>query len=116
MSTTALMTRPDRRAIPPALFNACFVLFVINAVYFPTAYLSGWWIYDPAGLGIPADFVNVWAAGKLVLDGHPALAYDWNVQKQVEVALLGQDFIGYFAWHYPPPCVLMGSLLGLLAY
>jgi arabinofuranan 3-O-arabinosyltransferase len=116
MSTTALMTPPDRRAIPPALFNACFVLFVINAVYFPIAYLSHWWIYDPAGLGTPTDFVNVWAAGKLVLDGHPALAYDWNVQKQVEVALLGQDFIGYFAWHYPPPFLFVAALLAQFSY
>jgi hypothetical protein len=116
MSTTALMTPPDQRAIPPALFNACFVLFVINAVYFPIAYLSHWWIYEPAGLGIPTDFVNVWAAGKLVLDGHPALAYDWNVQKQVEVALLGQDFIGYFAWHYPPPFLFVASLLAQFSY
>ena len=67
------------------------MLAVINVSYFPAAYFSQWWIYDPAGLGIPTDFVNVWAAGRLVLDGHPAQAYDWDIQKQVEVALLGQD-------------------------
>ena len=54
--------------------------------------ISRMWIYDPNGLGIPTDFVNVWAAGRLVLDGHPALAYDWDIQKQIELALLGQDF------------------------
>ena len=63
----------ERGAIPAALFNACFVLFVINAAFFPTAYFAHWWIYDPNGLGIPTDFVNVWSAGRLVLDGHPAL-------------------------------------------
>jgi Glycosyltransferase family 87 len=103
-------------AIPPALLNVCFVLFVINASYFPAAYFSQWWIYDPAGLGIPTDFVNVWAAGKLVLDGVPAQAYDWDIQKRVEVALLGQDFIGYFAWHYPPPFLFVASLLAQLPY
>jgi hypothetical protein len=32
-------------------------------------------MYQADGLGVPTDFVNVWAAGRLVLDGHPALAY-----------------------------------------
>ena len=103
-------------AIPPALLNVCFVLCCINISYFPAAYFSQWWIYDPTGLGIPTDFVNVWAAGRLVLDGVPAQAYDWDIQKRVEVALLGQDFIGYFAWHYPPPFLFVASLLAHFPY
>ena len=103
-------------AIPAALLNVCFVLCVINVSYFPAAYFSQWWIYDPQGLGIPTDFVNVWAAGRLVLDGVPAQAYDWDIQKRIEVALLGQDFIGYFAWHYPPPFLFVASLLAQLPY
>jgi arabinofuranan 3-O-arabinosyltransferase len=103
-------------AIPPSLMNVCFVLFVINVTFFPIAFFSHWWIYDPSGLGIPTDFVNVWAAGRLVLDGHPALAYDWDIEKQVEVALLGQNFIGHFAWHYPPPFLFIASLLAQLPY
>ena len=67
------------------------------------------------GLGIPTDFVNVWAAGKLVLEGHPALAYDWDIQKQIEVAELGQGFIGHFAWHYPPPFLFVASLAGAVS-
>jgi arabinofuranan 3-O-arabinosyltransferase len=108
------ITKPD--AIPASLLNACFVLFVINAVFFPTAYFSHWWIFDDKGLGIPTDFVNVWSAGKLVLDGHPALAYDWDIQKQVQVAVLGQSYPGNFAWHYPPPFLLVASLLALFPY
>jgi arabinofuranan 3-O-arabinosyltransferase len=107
---------PAPSAIPPSLTNACFVLFVINVTFFPIAFFSHWWIYDPSGLGIPTDFVNVWAAGRLVLDGHPALAYDWDIQKQVEVALLGQNFIGNFAWHYPPPFLFVASLLAQFPY
>jgi hypothetical protein len=103
-------------AIPPALLNVCFVLCCINISYFPAAYFSQWWIYDPTGLGIPTDFVNVWAAGRLVLDGVPAQAYDWDIQKRIEVALLGQDFIGYFAWHYPPPFLFVASLLAHFPY
>jgi hypothetical protein len=44
------------------------------------------------------------------------MAYDWDIQKQVEVALLGRDFIGYFAWHYPPPFLFVASLLAHFPY
>jgi arabinofuranan 3-O-arabinosyltransferase len=112
--TTGSASAPG--AIPPALFNACFALLVINACYFPAAYISGMWIWEQSGLGIPTDFVNVWAAGRLVLDGHPQLAYDWDIQRGIELALLGQDFPGYFAWHYPPPFLFVASLLAMLPY
>jgi glycosyl transferase family 87 len=115
-STPAPTIAPEPSAIPAALINVCFVLFVINVCFFPTAYFSHWWIYDPEGRGIPMDFVNVWAAGRLVLEGHAALAYDWDIQKQVELALLQQDFPGYFAWHYPPPFLFVASLLAQFPY
>ena len=107
---------PAPSAIPAALLNVCFVLAVINIVYFPIAYFSHWWIYDPDGLGIPTDFVNVWAAGRLALEGHPALAWDWDVQRKIELALLRQEFPGYFAWHYPPPFLFVATLLAQLPY
>jgi len=106
----------EHSAIPASLLNVCFVLSVINLSYFPAAYFSHWWIYDPDGLGIPIDFVNVWAAGRLVLEGHPAQAWDWDIQKQVELALLRQDFPGYFAWHYPPPFLFVAALLAQFPY
>src|SRR6202051_5066168 len=102
----------EHRAIPTWLSSACFVLLAVELFCFP----AHWWIYDPDGLGIPTDFVNVWAAGRLVLDGHPALAYDWDIQKKGEVALLGQDFVGNFAWHYPPPFLFVATFLAQFPY
>ena len=69
------------------------------------------------GLGIPTDFVNVWSAGRLVLDGHPALAYDWDIQKQVAGRRCwARTFVGNFAWHYPPPFLFVASLLAQFPY
>jgi len=118
MATSAFAptTPSEHSAIPAALLNVCFALAVINISFFPTAYLAHWWIYDSAGLGIPTDFVNVWAAGRLALDGQPAQAWDWGIQKQVEVALLGRNFTGYFAWHYPPPFLFIAALLAQFPY
>src|ERR1700755_2653474 len=107
---------PSEREIPPALLKVCFALFVINAVFFPAAYFQHCWIYEANGQGIPTDFINVFAAGKLVLSGHPALAYDWDIQKQIELDVLKQDFHGYFAWHYPPPFLFVAAFLAQFPY
>jgi hypothetical protein len=112
----AAINPPGQGAIPDALYKACFVLCGINACYFAVAYFLGLWIYDLSGRLEPTDFVNVWAAGRLVLDGHPALAYDWDVQRQVEVAVLGRDFSGNFAWHYPPPFLFVATFLAWFPY
>jgi hypothetical protein len=104
------------RAVPTVLLNTCFVLFVINASFFPTAYFAHWWIFDENGLGLPTDFVNVWSAGRLALDGHPAQAWDWDIQKQVQVAVLGRSYEGNLAWHYPPPFLFVASLLAHFPY
>jgi hypothetical protein len=114
--STAPMLVPERSATPAVLLNVCFVLFVINATFFPAAYFAHGWIFDDKGVGIPTDFVNVWSAGRLVLDGHPALAYDWNIQKQVQIAVLGTGYEGNFAWHYPPPFLFVAALLAHFPY
>ena len=115
-SPSAPAVEPVQGRIPPVLFNVCFVLCIVNVAFFPSAWRSDIWIWDKAGLGIPTDFVNVWAAGKLVLEGHPALAYDWDIQRTIELALLKQDFSGYFAWHYPPPFLFVAGFLAQFPY
>src|ERR1700721_2330275 len=75
------MLYPRHGDIPASLLNACFVLVVINATFFPTAYVAHWWIYDPNGAGIPTDFVNVWAAGRLPPAGPPGPARGWGIHK-----------------------------------
>jgi arabinofuranan 3-O-arabinosyltransferase len=111
LTMNAIAQRP---AISPALLIVCVVLAVLNLGFFPTYYGRGW-IYED-GLGFPTDFVNVWSAGRLVLDGHPAWAYDWDIQKKIQVAVLGQSYPGNFAWHYPPPYLFVAALLAKLPY
>ncbi|MDA9397737.1 glycosyltransferase family 87 protein [Bradyrhizobium sp. CCBAU 45389] len=98
------------------LFAVLFVLSAANLTACLIAYISRVWIYDGDGFGIPVDFVSFWAAGRLVLDGLPAQAFDWDIHRQIEVAALGQDFAGSFPWHYPPPFLFVASLMALLPY
>ena len=106
---------PGRR-IPERAVKVCFALAVLHIVFFPVMFFAGAYIFDPNGLGTPTDFVNVWAAGRLALEGHPAWAYDWDLNKQVQVAVLGQSYPGHFAWHYPPPFLFVATALACLPY
>ena len=113
---SAAIDVPEPNAVPALLFNLCFVLLVIHASFIPTAYFAHWCIFDENGLGIPTDFATIWSAGRLALDGQGAQAWDWDVAKQAQVAVLGQSYPGNFAWHYPPPFLLVASLLAHFPY
>lgn len=83
-------------------------------VFLGGAFLQGFFITDRAGHGIANDFVNVWAAGRLVLDGHPAAAYDWAAHRHMQEAAVGYAFDGQYRWHYPPPFLFAAALAALL--
>jgi len=93
----------------------CFALIFGQAVYLVASYLQGSWI-SGAGGTVANDFVAVWAAGQLVLQGNPAAVYDWPTHKAVEVLALGHPFAGYFGWHYPPVYLPVAALLARLPY
>jgi hypothetical protein len=93
----------------------CLALILAHAVYLAASYFQGIWIVGPHG-GVPSDFVNVWAAGRLVLSGHPAAAYDWPTHKLIEEAAIGHAFDGYFGWHYPPTFLFVAAGLALVSY
>jgi arabinofuranan 3-O-arabinosyltransferase len=104
------------RGIPLPLEKACLLLAAFNAAMIPAMYFGHAWLFDADGHFIHTDYINVWAAGKLALEGHPALAWDWPIHKQVQVEMLGRDYVGDYAWHYPPPFLFIAMLLAHVPY
>jgi arabinofuranan 3-O-arabinosyltransferase len=96
--------------------KVCLLLAVFNAAMLPASYFGHAWVIDTGGHFIHSDFANVWAAGKLALDGQPALAWDWAVHKQVQVGMLGYDFVGSYTWHYPPSFLFVAMILAHFSY
>jgi arabinofuranan 3-O-arabinosyltransferase len=107
---------PIQIEIPAQLRKVCFALCAMNLTLCLMAYLAGVWIYDRNGLGIPGDFLQIPAAGRLALDGFAAQVFDPDVLKRMEVAKLGHDFENNYPWHYPPPFLFIASVLALLPY
>jgi arabinofuranan 3-O-arabinosyltransferase len=67
-SRSAFDIAPVQIKFPARLWNVCFVLCAMYLTLCVVAYFVRAWIYDRNGLGIPADFISFWAAGRLALD------------------------------------------------
>lgn len=65
---------------------------------------------------IGTDFSNVWAAGRLVLDGHPEAPYDPVRQHAAETDAFGGRPVPFFGWHYPPLFLMVAAALALVPY
>ena len=111
----ALVARP-KDPVRHSLELIAFSLALAYAVFLAGSAVHGAWIIDDHGRLIDNDFIAVWAAGRLVLEGHPAAAYDWDLHRQVEIAAAGRDFASYYGWHYPPPPLFLAAGLATLPY
>ncbi len=110
-----------RPFVPPdpiakTVLGAALVLLVFYATAFVELFRAGIWLIGPDGRPAAVDYVNVWAAGDLVLQGRPGDAYDWDRHGEVERRVLGPSFDGYFGFHYPPHLLPLAAAAALLPF
>jgi hypothetical protein len=91
-------------------------LALAYGVFLFGCYLQGYWLIDGEARTIASDFVNLYAAGRLVLAGDPAAPYDWSKQVAAEVAAVGYDFEAGYGWHYPPPFLFAAASVALIPF
>ena len=60
------------------------------------------------------DYLSYWAAGKLVLTGHPADAYNVEIHREVEFTVTSLNAVLPFP--YPPPFLIPVTPFSLLPY
>lgn len=114
---TAIATREPRSIDAARIVTvAGLTLALAFAIVLAGAWLDGHWLYDAQGRPIANDFVNVFAAGRLTLEGQAASAYDWTLHKAAEVRAVGYDFGSYYGWHYPPAFLFAAAALALLPF
>ena len=85
---------------------------IAATILFFCYWLYGTWknAVDPQG----ADFVSFWAAGRLTLQGHPALAYDIVAHRAIERTV--GPMIDLMPFPYPPPFLLFVAPFALLPF
>jgi glycosyl transferase family 87 len=116
MPADTVATQRPAEAVRRSLRLIGIALSVNTVLFLLVSFLSGQWLIDSAGRLADSDFVDVWAAGRLALDGHAAAAWDWTIHRDAEVAALGHDFAGNYGWHYPPTFLFAAVALATLPY
>jgi hypothetical protein len=71
---------------------------------------------DWQGRPLGTDFSQVWTAGRMVLDGRAAEAWNWDAHRAVQEAFHGPALREWYGWHYPPPFLLVAAALATLPY
>lgn len=71
---------------------------------------------DMFGRPLGTDFSNVWAAGWMANHGEAAQAWNWPAHYRVQQWAHGRPDIPFYGWHYPPPFLMIASLLARLPY
>jgi hypothetical protein len=72
-------------------------------------------LVDGYGYMLGRDFVNVWTAGRLTLEGRVDLLYDLDAYQAAQDTLLGHD-LPFHNWSYPPLFLLFTIPFGALDY
>lgn len=74
---------------------------------------------DQSSRPLGTDFMDVWAAGKLSLEGHPADAYDYHKHYAEQLKALPWKqgaHVPFYGWHYPPVFLLVATALATMPY
>jgi len=116
MPVDTLATQAPADAIRRSLRLIGVALSFNTVLFLLFSFATGQWLLDSAGRLADSDFVDVWAAGRLALDGNAPAAWDWAIHRDAEVAALGHDFPGNYGWHYPPTFLFAAVALATLPY
>ena len=94
--------------------RVCLLLLVATILCYAALLASSHGTLDGAGRPIGTDFSDVYAAGRMVRDGHAAGAWDWQQHYRVQQAIHRAAGVPFYGWHYPPPFLLIAALLAML--
>ncbi len=71
---------------------------------------------DSLGRPLGTDFSNVWTAGWMADHGQAAQAWNWPAHHEVQKAIHHDPAIPFYGWHYPPPFLIIATLLAQFPY
>jgi hypothetical protein len=93
-------------------------MFVLAATLIGLIYLfaTAHGTVDSLGRPLGTDFSNVWTAGWMADHGRAPEAWDWATQYDVQKQIHHDASIPFYGWHYPPPFLIIATLLAQFPY
>ena len=93
----------------------CWALLAAYAVALGAMWATSHGGLDMGGRPLGSDFSNVWAAGRLTLEGAPEASYNITRHYAEQVREFGRG-VPFYGWHYPPMFLALAGLLATLPY
>jgi hypothetical protein len=94
----------------------CILLLAATILSYGFLLLTAHGTLDAQGRPIGTDFSDVYAAGWMADHGRAAAAWVWPEHYKVQQALHHSKAVPFYGWHYPPPFLLLASLLAAMPY
>ena len=107
---------PDRFITRPRIRVTAAVMLAATVIGLSILYLMGHGTVDMLGRPLGTDFSNVWTAGWMADHGRAALAWNWPAHHEVQKAIHHDPAIPFYGWHYPPPFLIIATLLAQFPY
>lgn len=107
---------PDRFVTRARARVSAFILLAATIIGLGYLFATAHGTVDSLGRPLGTDFSNVWTAGHMADQGRAAQAWDWPTQHQVQKAVHHDADIPFYGWHYPPPFLIIATLLAQLPY
>ncbi len=94
----------------------CILLLCATILSYALLIATGHGTLDATGRPIGTDFSDVYSAGWMADHGRAAAAWVWPEHYKVQQALHHSEAVPFYGWHYPPPFLLIASLLATMPY
>lgn len=107
---------PDRCITRARVRLTAALVLAAAAIGLLTLFAMAHGTVDSLGRPLGTDFSNVWTAGWMADHGRAALAWDWPAQHEVQKAIHHDRAIPFYGWHYPPPFLIIATLLAQFPY
>ena len=90
-------------------------IIAFYAVFLIAGEVAGAWFETRSGQALLSNFLPLWCAARLAIQGSAASAYDWAALRACEITATGQE-MAVLPWVQPPAFLFLVTPLGLLAY
>ena len=106
----------DAHVTVPRLRLSAALVLASTIIGLAILFLGGHGTVDALDRPLGTDFSNVWTAGWMADHGRAADAWDGPMQHEVQKQIHGDPAIPFYGWHYPPPFLIIATLLAQFPY
>lgn len=107
---------PDQFITPERVRITAWLMLAATLIGLAYLFATAHGTVDSLGRPLGTDFSNVWTAGWMADQGQAAQAWNWPAHHEVQKAIHHDPAIPFYGWHYPPPFLILATLLAQIPY